>query len=70
MKLFYFGWRKRRRSALDFFKLPNVGPTLAQLRHSDRDNTNHYTTLGQPQNSDHDNRKNYNFKITNIIKER
>ena len=52
--------------------LSNVGPTLAQLRHSDRDNTNnHYTTLGQPQNSDHDNRKQmYNFKITNIIKER
>ena len=36
--------------------------TLAQLRHSDRDNTNHYTTLGQPQNSDHDNRKNVQFQ--------
>ncbi len=61
-EIILFRLAKRRRSALDFFKLSNVGPTLAQLRHSDRDNTKHYTTLGQPQNSDHDNRKNVQFQ--------
>ena len=54
---FLFRLAKLWRWAPDFFKLSNVGPTFAQLRHSDRDNINHYTTLGQPQRSDHDNRK-------------
>ena len=53
----YFRLAKRWHSAPDVFKLSNVGPTLAQLRHSDRNNTNRYTTLGQSQHSDHDNRK-------------
>ena len=50
---------KRWRIAPDLQKLSNVGLTLGQRRHPDRENTNHYTTLAQQQHADRDHTNHY-----------
>ena len=50
---------KRWRIAPDLQKLSNVGLTLGQRRHPDRENTNHYTTLAQQQHAERDHTNHY-----------